>query len=74
MESQPKCPECGSIIYSRRIPVCGKCGGKLPESLLFDPTTRKKMEKVIEGDKKRADWESKFPGHPSSSGEFGPMY
>ena len=41
---------------------------------MFDPATRKKVEKVVEGDKKRADWESKFPGHSSSSGEFGPMY
>lgn len=41
---------------------------------MFDAETRKKVEKVIEQEKKRTDWESKFPGHPSSSGEYGPMY
>ena len=74
MESQLKCPKCGSVIYSRRNPICGRCGEKLPESLMFDPATRKKMEKVVEEGKKRAKWESKFPGHASSSGEYGPIY
>jgi hypothetical protein len=67
MESQLKCPHCGSVIYSRRIPVCGRCGEKLPESLLFDSSTRKKVEQVIEGDKKRAEWERKFPGPSTDS-------
>ncbi len=30
---------------------------------MFDPATRKKVDKVIEQEKKRVDWESKFPGH-----------
>ena len=72
MGSQLKCPKCGSVIYSRRIPVCGRCGEKLPESLMFDAETRKKVEKVIESEKRRADWEAKFPGQAGSSGEFGP--
>ena len=74
MESQFKCPKCGSVIYSRRNPVCGRCGETLPASLMFDPITRGKVDKVIEQEKKRAEWEGKFPGHPASSGEFGPMY
>ena len=73
MEMRPKCPKCGSVIYSRRKPVCGRCGEKLPETLMFDPATRKRMEKVVEDEKKLGDWEKKFPGHPSSSGEYGPM-
>jgi len=40
---------------------------------MFDPATRKRMEKVVEDEKKLGDWEKKFPGHPSSSGEYGPM-
>ena len=70
MESQLKCPKCGSVIYSRRIPMCGRCGEKLPESVMFDPATRKKVEKVIEQEKKRAEWESKFPGTGDSSGSL----
>ena len=71
MASQLKCPKCGSVVYSRRKPFCGRCGERLPESVLFDPATRKKVEKVIESERKQADWEGKFPGHPSSSGEYG---
>ena len=74
MTAQLKCPKCGSVVYSRRNPVCGRCGEKLPKSLMFDKATRKKVDKVIDNDKKRAKWESKFPGQPSSSGEYGPMY
>ena len=74
MESQLKCPKCGSVVYSRRNPVCGLCGAKLPETVMFDPATRKKVEKVIKQEKKRREWQGKFPGHPSSSGEYGPMY
>jgi hypothetical protein len=70
MAEQPKCPKCGSVIYSRRIPVCGRCGEKLPESVLFDPATRKRVEKAIEQEKKRAAWETKFPGQSTSSADF----
>lgn len=73
MAEQPKCPKCGSVIYSRRNPVCGCCGEKLPESLMFDPATRKKIDGELARERKRREWDSKFPGQPSSSGEFGPM-
>ncbi len=72
MESQPKRPKCGSPVYSRRHPVCGRCGEKLPESLMFSAEARKKVEGVIEQDRKRAEWERKFPGtSPSDSGTTG---
>jgi len=61
------------VVYSRRNPICGRCGEKLPESVLFDPATRAKLDKMIEQDRKRAQWESKFPDRPASSGEFGSM-
>jgi hypothetical protein len=73
MAAQPKCPKCGSVIYSRRNPICGRCGEKLPDSLMFDAATRKKVEKVIEEERKQTDWAQKFPGHPSSSVEYGSM-
>ncbi|MEI7809843.1 MAG: hypothetical protein WCJ07_15300 [Verrucomicrobiota bacterium] len=63
MELQLKCPKCGSVIYSRRHSICGRCGEKLPESLMFDLITSKKVEDLIAQDKKRKEWESKFPGH-----------
>ena len=62
------------MIYSRRNRLCGRCGEKLPESAMFDSATRKKVDKIIEQDKKREEWAGKFPGHASSSGEYGPMY
>jgi len=67
MDTPPKCPKCGSIIYSRRHPICGQCGEKLPESLMFDPATRKKIDHQIEQDKKRQAWQAKFPGTDTSS-------
>ena len=36
----PKCPKCGSIIYSRRNVLCGVCGERLPPELLFSPEQR----------------------------------
>ena len=72
MGSQLKCPKCGSVIYSRRHPVCGRCGEKLPASLMFNPVVRKNIEEMIEQDKKREAWGNKFPGHdPGSSGIIG---
>ncbi len=40
----PKCPKCGSIIYSRRNILCGVCGERLPEELLFTPEQREKVD------------------------------
>jgi len=40
----PKCPKCGSIIYSRRNMLCGVCGERLPQDLLFTPEERKVVE------------------------------
>jgi ABC-type ATPase with predicted acetyltransferase domain len=74
METRLKCPKCGSVIYSRRKPVCGRCGEKLPDALLFDPATRRRVEKLIAQERKQAEWASKFPGHPSSSSECGPFF
>ena len=49
----PVCPNCGSIIYSRRNKLCGVCGKPLPEDLLFSPEERRKWDQVIEDDKRR---------------------
>jgi len=49
----PKCPQCGSIIYSRRNVLCGVCGKRLPEELLFTPAERAAVEHDIEVLKQR---------------------
>ena len=67
MESQIKCPKCGSVIYSRRIPVCGRCGEKLPETLMFHARTKAKLDKADAQERKRVAWEAKFPGHSTNS-------
>jgi len=61
------------VIYSRRHPVCGRCGAKLPVSLMFDTATRAQLDKQAEAEHRQAEWERNFPGHPSSSGDFGRM-
>ena len=67
VKPQLKCPKCGSLIYSRRHPVCGRCGEKLPESLMFSPVVRKKVDEIVEQDRKREEWGNKFPGHDTGS-------
>ena len=48
-----KCPNCGSVIYSRRNPLCGACGEKLPEGVLFSPKQRQLVEKEMADLKRR---------------------
>jgi hypothetical protein len=43
-----KCPKCGSIIYSRRNVLCGVCGERLPDELLFTPKQRQAVEQDLE--------------------------
>jgi hypothetical protein len=40
----PKCPKCGSIVYSRRNVLCGVCGERLPADLLFSASERAQVE------------------------------
>jgi len=40
---------------------------------MFDAETRARLDKEDEAARQQAGWEQKFPGHPSSSGEFGSM-
>jgi len=43
----PKCPKCGSIIYSRRNVLCGVCGERLPANLLFSEAQKQKVERDL---------------------------
>jgi uncharacterized Zn finger protein (UPF0148 family) len=49
----PKCPKCGSIIYSRRNVLCGVCGERLPEELLFTAEQRDAVDKTLRELKER---------------------
>jgi uncharacterized Zn finger protein (UPF0148 family) len=62
-----KCPECGSIIYSRRNILCGVCGKQLPPELLFTPEEKEKFDRQLAEDKKRRQKEAE-----KESGSGGP--
>lgn len=41
------CPECGSIVYSRRSAKCGVCAKPLPESFRFPPEEAARHEEQL---------------------------
>lgn len=47
------CPECHSIIYSRRHRLCGVCGLPLPVELLFSPSESARVERLLRGEQTR---------------------
>jgi len=47
------CPECDSIIYSRRSGRCGVCGAALPQDCLFTDEQRAKIEAPMKEDEMR---------------------
>ena len=49
-----KCPDCGSVIYSRKNVLCGVCGKRLPDSLLFTPAERTVVEEQMADARRRA--------------------
>jgi hypothetical protein len=49
----PKCPKCGSIVYSRRNVLCGVCGERLPPELLFTPEQCEEVERDLQALKQR---------------------
>ena len=50
----PKCPNCGSVIYSRKNVLCGVCGKTLPPELLFKAEERQRAERDLADAKRRA--------------------
>jgi hypothetical protein len=47
------CPECDSIIYSRRHRLCGRCGQELPKERLFSRSEAARVEAVFSQDRQR---------------------
>lgn len=65
-----KCPQCGSIIYSRRNVLCGVCGERLPEELLFQGKEREMVEKNLKAARK-GSMEASRPDAPRMSNTGG---
>jgi ribosomal protein L32 len=57
----PKCPKCGSIIYSRRNVLCGVCGQRLPKELLFTEEERQVVDRDLEDLKNKAKQKDEHP-------------
>ena len=51
---QHKCPHCDSVVYSRRNVLCGVCGKRLPDSVLFTAEERAVVERELAEAKRRA--------------------
>lgn len=48
-----RCPECNSIIYSRRHRLCGVCNEPLPDDLLFSLTEAQQVEDLLRTEQTR---------------------
>jgi predicted amidophosphoribosyltransferase len=42
-----RCPECDSILYSRRNKLCAVCGQELPEDMLFTVTEAARVKALL---------------------------
>jgi hypothetical protein len=67
------CPECHSIVYSRRALLCGVCGKRLPDSFRFHGEQAEK----IEGELKKAKvilkyWQQMPDGKSASNAPLAP--
>jgi predicted nucleic acid-binding Zn ribbon protein len=47
------CPECNSIIYTRRHRLCGVCGEELPEELLFSVMEASRVKELLRNEQHR---------------------
>jgi hypothetical protein len=47
------CPECRSIIYSRRQRICGVCSQPLPDYLLFSQAEAQRVEQLLARERDR---------------------
>jgi hypothetical protein len=51
--SAARCPECHSVIYSRRHRLCGVCSHPLPEHLLFTANESIRIEQLLRDERQR---------------------
>jgi len=69
----PKCPKCGSVIYSRRNVLCGVCGERLPQELLFTPEERQVVESQLDSMKQKEQAERASQPELSTYAPTSPM-
>ena len=48
-----RCPECDSVVYSRRHRLCGVCNQPLPEHLLFNVMEAARIEQLLQTERLR---------------------
>ena len=48
-----RCPECNSIIYTRRHKLCAVCGGALPDEMLFSRTEAARVSQVLAAEREQ---------------------
>jgi hypothetical protein len=48
-----RCPDCHSIIYSRRHKLCGVCSHPLPDYLLFTANEARRVEQLLRSEQIR---------------------
>ena len=61
-----RCPNCHSLIYSRKNKICGVCERPLPEELILNGDQIALLKKQMEHEEKRAN-EFKLPDLPGNS-------
>ena len=55
-----RCPECDSIVYTRRHKRCGVCGEDLPEAMLFTAMEASRIKELVRTEQqKHRDWMSR---------------
>lgn len=68
VNSEHRCPACGSIIYSRRHRMCGVCSQPLPEEFLFTVFEARQVKALLETERARhRQWCSRFLGSVKSA-------
>ena len=48
-----RCPDCRSIIYTRRYKLCAVCGRELPEELLFNPVEASRIKERLQAEQRK---------------------
>jgi hypothetical protein len=48
-----RCPECASIVYSRRHRLCGVCNQPLPDHLLFTMRDSQRVKQLMDLERAR---------------------
>jgi hypothetical protein len=53
VQKERRCPNCNSVIYSRRHRVCGACLEPLPVSCLFSDRESEHVASLLEDERQR---------------------